>query len=188
MFRGLPWCPSGTLTLCAAPVFRGQDFDTNIACIVFRMQGFQTLRCVPEARLSLTRVDTKCAVFRWQDFDSSRCVAVFRGQLHTSWPRLKTRSGLKNKITDQNIYPKSPLQFFQKFSNISGKYLTLKIPYKNSKIFLLKIFLPRMDFSPQVRRFLTEAMTLRCVPGAGLRHDAQCSGRRAGGCSRGAGG
>ena len=36
--------------------------------------------------------------------------------------------GLKDKITDQNIYPKNPLQKLQ-------KYFTLKIPYKNPKYF-----------------------------------------------------
>ena len=42
------------------------------------------------------------------------------------------------------------------------KIFTLKIPYKNPKI-LLKIFLLRMDFSPQTGCFLTEAKKL-CMP------------------------
>jgi hypothetical protein len=59
-------------------------------------------------------------------------------------------SGLKNKITDQNIYLKNPLQknkYFQNFSKISRKIFYLKNPLQKSKN-ILKIFCSDWTFPP----------------------------------------
>ena len=58
----------------------------------------------------------------------------------TSWPRLKNRSGLENKFTDQNIPP------------------PLKNPLQNSKRIFENIF-DQIGLCGPGRLFLTEAMT-----------------------------